>query len=501
LDLRFAITYHKVQGLTMDKVILFLHERKTRQLAPLQWESLYVAYTRVKYGDNIRVCYFGSDDSSDRSGLKHLRKLRRPELYDVWQSAYDKHGRWNDAELRKQAKRDQDKLCRKLRRVTSISQVSLKKLKVWANILDVNVPYKPGTNRKNKPQYVEAITPIWVGINGGVLTSSSDKTTEYLSRRYHPRSSAAPGQHQHRHGESAAPTPSNRRRRRHSRNPNPNSRVSATPPPLNEQQRRNDTLVRRELNGFHRTFRTRTLAKQGMLRIVYCANLDYVDQLSQWSAFALATQGEFINDTVIYYFGSHFCRGNSTTKAWIVDPILPLGSRALLTRGIRDKYVERLQGRGETLLFPINAPADIHWMIVLVWLTDSGKLTVQCRNSMAFYSDKESVCCTRVKRFIKTLYDDPNNTVYPCPGFVRSPLVTWTQQTPGIHACGLHVLSHIYLASKGLAHTHTFDNVFVEDMRKYCVQSLYQNRCTRRTTRMRPIDLTQDNDNPRFKSL
>merc|ERR1711965_31796 len=55
-DLGFAITYHKVQGQTMGKVILFLHKRTTKQLAPLQWESLYVAYTRVKRGDDIRVC-------------------------------------------------------------------------------------------------------------------------------------------------------------------------------------------------------------------------------------------------------------------------------------------------------------------------------------------------------------------------------------------------------------------------------------------------------------
>ena len=154
-----------------------------------------------------------------------------------------------------------------------------------------------------------------------------------------------------------------------------------------------------------------------------------------------------------------------------------------MSRGIRDKYVERLQVRGETLLFPINAPADIHWMLVLVWLNTSGKLTVQCRNSMASYSNEENGCCTRVKRFIKSLYDDPKNTVYPCPGFVPGAMVTWTQQTPGVHACGLHVLSHIYLASKGIAHTHTFDNVFVEEMRKYCVQSLYENRFNRRTTR------------------
>ena len=144
----------------MDKVILFLHERKSKQLAPLQWESLYVAYTRVKRGDDIRVCYFGSDDSSDRSGLKHSWKLRRPELYDVWKSAYDDQGRWNDRKLREQAKRERTKLRRKLRRVTSITQVSLKKLKEWANILDVNVPYKPGTKRKTNHSMWRRLPPF-----------------------------------------------------------------------------------------------------------------------------------------------------------------------------------------------------------------------------------------------------------------------------------------------------------------------------------------------------
>ena len=99
------------------------------------------------------------------------------------------------------------------------------------------------------------------------------------------------------------------------------------------------------------------------------------------------------------------------------------------------------------------------------------------------------------------MYDDTNNTVYTCPGFVRSVPVTWTEQTPGVYACGLHVLSHISLVSKGLEHTHIFDNDFVEEMRKYCVQALYEKRCNRQTTRMRPIDLTQDNPNPRFVLL
>ena len=40
--------------------------------------------------------------------------------------------------------------------------------------------------------------------------------------------------------------------------------------------------------------------------------------------------------------------------------------------------------------------------------------------------------------------------------------MNWTEQTSNVFACGLHVLSHIYLTSKGLGHTHIFDNRFVD---------------------------------------
>ena len=83
-DLGFAMTYHKVQGHTMRRVIMFLHERKSRQLAKLLWESLYVAMTRVKCGNDMRVCYCGSEAKTVRThGLQHLKKLSRPKLYDA----------------------------------------------------------------------------------------------------------------------------------------------------------------------------------------------------------------------------------------------------------------------------------------------------------------------------------------------------------------------------------------------------------------------------------
>ena len=119
---------------------------------------------------------------------------------------------------------------------------------------------------------------------------------------------------------------------------------------------------------------------------------------------------------------------------------------------------------------------------------------------MKSYSSLESRCCERVQAYIDKLYKNQSGGMsFVFPGFQRTEPVTWTEQTPNVYACGLHVLSHIYLASKGLQHSHTFDNAFVEDLRKYCLKLLYQYRCGRRTTLMTPLDLTQDN--PRSKLL
>ena len=43
-------------------------------------------------------------------------------------------------------------------------------MKQWADVLDVVVPYKTGTKYRTKHEYVQAIRPIWIGLNGGVLT-------------------------------------------------------------------------------------------------------------------------------------------------------------------------------------------------------------------------------------------------------------------------------------------------------------------------------------------
>ena len=485
-ELRFAITYHKVQGQTMDKVILFLHERTSRQLAPLQWESLYVAYTRVQNGKDIRVCFSGSDKRSGHRGLEYLKKLQRPALYDLWQRTYNKQGIWDDTNIRFRARKERTQLRRKLQRITSIETVSLKKLKHWANILDVVVPYKSGTNRKNKPQYVEAIKPIWVGINGGVLLVDGYKPEVVHQRRSTSTRSYRLTSGQHNNNVDLTSTS-----QVHTKEP-------ATAPPISDRQLSIVTRARTGLHVIFNRYPTRTNAMTQMRRRSYCIDLPYVNECSQWSAYTLATPGEFICDTTVFYFTSLFCEGNN--RLCVIDPIFPIESSQLFRKGIRDCFLRRLHDEGQTLLFPLNVPEDVHWVIVFVWVDTSGRVVIQCRNSMRTFRRYDSSCCRRVEEFLRRLYNDQSGRrIYRCPIFISGPQYSWTEQTPNLNACALHVISQVYLASKGVEHTHIFDNEFVEQIRKYCLTLWYSKRCRRVTTYMRPIDLTQDD--PRFNGI
>ena len=49
----FAVTFHKVQGATIQKAVLELNKRP-KKLGALSFGSLYVAMTRVKQFDGLR---------------------------------------------------------------------------------------------------------------------------------------------------------------------------------------------------------------------------------------------------------------------------------------------------------------------------------------------------------------------------------------------------------------------------------------------------------------
>jgi len=61
VDLLFAVTYHKLQGVTLDKLILSI-SKHPNHLLRLALSSLYVGISRVKKLDDIRVLPYSDDD-------------------------------------------------------------------------------------------------------------------------------------------------------------------------------------------------------------------------------------------------------------------------------------------------------------------------------------------------------------------------------------------------------------------------------------------------------
>ena len=78
IDLAFAITYHKVQGQTMDKIILDLNKRPTT-LKQLDFHAFYVGMTRVELPQHIRILPCQDDDN-----FKHLLKLKPQKKLKSW---------------------------------------------------------------------------------------------------------------------------------------------------------------------------------------------------------------------------------------------------------------------------------------------------------------------------------------------------------------------------------------------------------------------------------
>ena len=165
VQLGFAVTYHKVQGQTLDCVILGLHQRKSRQLLSLCFEMLYVAWTRVRRAEDMRVLYFNNDDkggSDMPKGLRHLLKLERPLRFDGWMQAYDSHGQWNAATLERQAAADRRRAIRVLRSTKPLLKYTVKKMHPLCLALGLVPDKAPGKNYARRKQYRMALFPTWV---------------------------------------------------------------------------------------------------------------------------------------------------------------------------------------------------------------------------------------------------------------------------------------------------------------------------------------------------
>ena len=78
-QIAFAVTFHKVQGQTVPKIILDLNKRPGRKLGCLDFHGLYVGLTRVEYCDNIRIL-----PCNDSKKFAHLLKLKPNANLKAW---------------------------------------------------------------------------------------------------------------------------------------------------------------------------------------------------------------------------------------------------------------------------------------------------------------------------------------------------------------------------------------------------------------------------------
>jgi hypothetical protein len=77
-ELAFSVTFHKVQGQTVQSIILDLNQRPSA-LGSIDFHAIYVGLTRVKYRNDIRIlpCH-------DSNKFKHLLKLKPKANLKEW---------------------------------------------------------------------------------------------------------------------------------------------------------------------------------------------------------------------------------------------------------------------------------------------------------------------------------------------------------------------------------------------------------------------------------
>ena len=98
VDLAFVMTYYKIQGKTLPKIILQLNERVGNGLTKLNFQMLTVALSRVECFNNMRIMplYQASD-------LSYLTKLTHDINLKVWLNGFDDSGKWDAERCKKMA--------------------------------------------------------------------------------------------------------------------------------------------------------------------------------------------------------------------------------------------------------------------------------------------------------------------------------------------------------------------------------------------------------------
>lgn len=91
VEMGFAITVHKVQGQTCNRLIIDLNPRPF--FPKINFHGLYVALSRVKLGGNLRILQL----QPTTHDLSYLLQLKPAEYLTEWLAGFDNNGCWSAA--------------------------------------------------------------------------------------------------------------------------------------------------------------------------------------------------------------------------------------------------------------------------------------------------------------------------------------------------------------------------------------------------------------------
>ena len=148
VELLFAVTYHKLQGLNMDALVLSINKHPNPKLR-LTLPSLYVGASRVHNLDQLRVLPFWKEDA------EYLTSLKADPLLKLWFENYTDDGIWRSDGLECFAAGLRKKEIQKLALVEDLSFFTGDELKQYAKNLDLYV------GSSNKSEVIKILKPFY----------------------------------------------------------------------------------------------------------------------------------------------------------------------------------------------------------------------------------------------------------------------------------------------------------------------------------------------------
>ena len=131
VDLLFSVTYHKLQGLNMDALVLSINKHPNKKLR-VTLPSLYVGASRVHSLDQLRVLPFWEED------VEYLTSLKRDPLLKLWFENYSEDGIWKSDGLQSFEAELQMRVKQRLALVDDLSFWTGKEAKRFAKDLDLD---------------------------------------------------------------------------------------------------------------------------------------------------------------------------------------------------------------------------------------------------------------------------------------------------------------------------------------------------------------------------